>query len=309
MWVIDKNTGLFTFKKVKFVPALYKIFDEILVNAADNKIRDPEMSKIKVDIDQEKGEISIWNNGNGIPVVIHKEEKVYIPTMIFGQLLTGSNFDDTIKKVTGGRNGYGAKLANIFSTKFKLETVDTSEGRNLKFSQTWTKNMSNAEKEKITEIKAKNPESYTQVTFTPDLERFKMDKLDDTIIEIFTKRVYDLCATCSGVAVYLNGKKIAIKNFEAYVKSYFQEEKKIMFEKVNERWQIGVALTDGDPQQVSFVNSICTTKGGKHVTYVQDQLVKKILDIVEKKNKGRKIKIKYSSIKKESRKKPHVFIH
>ena len=47
--------------------------------------------------------VKIWNNGKGIPIVEHKDEKMYIPTMIFGHLLTSSNYDDTEKKVTGER--------------------------------------------------------------------------------------------------------------------------------------------------------------------------------------------------------------
>jgi DNA topoisomerase II len=43
---------------------------------------------------------------------------MYVPELIFGHLLTGSNYDDDEQKVTGGRNGYGAKLANIFSSSF-----------------------------------------------------------------------------------------------------------------------------------------------------------------------------------------------
>ena len=68
----------------------------------------------------------------GIPVQMHKEHNVYVPTLIFGHLLTGSNFDDDEKKTTGGRNGYGAKLANIFSTKFVIECLDSEQG--LKFT-------------------------------------------------------------------------------------------------------------------------------------------------------------------------------
>lgn len=87
------------------VPGLYKIFDEIVVNAADNKQRDPTMDKINVTIDQAAGTISVKNNGKGIPVVMHSEQKMYVPELIFGHLLTGSNFDDDEKKTTGGRNG------------------------------------------------------------------------------------------------------------------------------------------------------------------------------------------------------------
>jgi len=65
------------------------------------------------------------------------EHNCYIPELIFGHLLTSSNYDDSIKKVTGGRNGYGAKLTNIFSKRFTLETQDKSKY----FKMTWTENM------------------------------------------------------------------------------------------------------------------------------------------------------------------------
>ena len=66
------------YRDVKIVPGLYKIFDEILVNAADNKIRDPNMDSIKVNVDRENGTISIWNNGRGIPIEVHE---VFLPVI------------------------------------------------------------------------------------------------------------------------------------------------------------------------------------------------------------------------------------
>ena len=71
MWVFNSETSQMELRKVSFVPGLYKIFDEILVNAADNKQRDASMNWIKVVINREKGEISIENNGAGIPIEIH----------------------------------------------------------------------------------------------------------------------------------------------------------------------------------------------------------------------------------------------
>ena len=87
------------------------------------------MDTIKVTIDRENRRITVWNNGKGIPVVIHKQYNMYVPSLIFGQLLTGGNFNDDEKKVTGGRNGYGAKLTNIYSTEFRVETADKKEGK------------------------------------------------------------------------------------------------------------------------------------------------------------------------------------
>ena len=115
LWVHDGERMVQ--KNVTIAPGLYKIFDEILVNAADNKVRDASMNTLKVDIDTESMEIKVLNNGAGVPVEIHKKEGIYVPELIFGNLLTSSNYNDKEKKVTGGRNGYGAKLANIFSTK------------------------------------------------------------------------------------------------------------------------------------------------------------------------------------------------
>ena len=122
-WVYDKETNKLVQRQMTFVPGLYKIFDEILVNATDNKVRDPTMVTLRADIDQEAGCVRVYNDGNGIPVEMHKEEGVYVPELIFGHLLTSSNYDDNEKKVTGGRNGYGAKLANIFSKEFVIETA------------------------------------------------------------------------------------------------------------------------------------------------------------------------------------------
>jgi DNA topoisomerase II len=107
-------------RQVCYVPSIYKIFDEIIVNAADNK----HMDSLRVDIDVKGCCISVYNNADEIPIEVHQEEGVYVPEMIFGHLLTSSNYDDNVQKTTGGRNGYGAKLTNIFSAEFIIETAD-----------------------------------------------------------------------------------------------------------------------------------------------------------------------------------------
>ena len=122
-----------------YVPALYKIFDEIIVNAADNYQRDSTMTCIDVTFDSKKDMITIRNDGKGIPVRMHETEKVYVPELVLGNLLTGSNFDDTEGRLTGGAHGFGAKLTNIFSTTFIVETADTK--RKKLYKQTWTNNM------------------------------------------------------------------------------------------------------------------------------------------------------------------------
>ncbi|XP_070707709.1 DNA topoisomerase 2-alpha [Pempheris klunzingeri] len=287
MWVYDEDVGL-NCRDVMFVPGLYKIFDEILVNAADNKQRDKSMSCIKVNIDVENNTISVWNNGKGIPVVEHKVEKVYVPALIFGQLLTSSNYDDDEKKVTGGRNGYGAKLCNIFSTKFTVETSCKESKKT--FKQTWYDNMGRAGD---AAIKPYNGDEYTCITFRPDLAKFKMSTLDKDTVALMTRRAYDIAGSSKGVCVFFNGKKLPITGFRSYVDLYLKDKVDelgntliVVHEVVNERWEVCLTMSEKGFQQVSFVNSIATTKGGRHIDYVADQVVCKLIDVVKKKNKA-----------------------
>jgi DNA topoisomerase-2 len=286
MWVLDQESKKITLRPCSYVPGLYKIFDEILVNAADNKQRDPSMNKIDVVIDREDGFISVLNNGKSIPVVVHKEHNVYIPELVFGHLLTGSNFDDKEEKTTGGRNGYGAKLANIFSTKFIVEVGDSTNGVNYK--QEFQNNMAVINAPKLTKYSGKD---FTKVTFYPDFAKFKMPEgfQDSDIYDLLSKRVYDIAGTniAGGpkLTVSLNNEKIDLKKFEDYVSIYNSMELPLAFEKVNERWEIGIGPSDGSFQQISYVNSICTSKGGSHVAYVVDQITTKLVASIKKKTK------------------------
>ncbi|KAJ3046795.1 DNA topoisomerase 2 [Rhizophlyctis rosea] len=299
LWVVED--GKMVQRAVSYAPGLYKIFDEILVNAADNKIRDPTMDTIKVDIDKESNTISVYNNGKGIPVEIHAEEKVYVPELIFGHLLTSSNYDDEEKKVTGGRNGYGAKLCNIFSTEFVVETSSEESGH--KFRQVYNNNMSKRGAPKLTKP---TKEDFTKITFKPDLAKFKMTELDDDIVAVMRKRVYDVAGVVRDVKVYLNGERIKVKSFKDYVKLYLESGKEageggsakgvtsVLYERPNERWEVCFAVSEGGQfqqrqtlfPQISFVNSICTTKGGTHVNNVVDQIVHAATDALKKKDKN-----------------------
>ncbi|XP_016380044.1 DNA topoisomerase 2-beta-like isoform X1 [Sinocyclocheilus rhinocerous] len=287
MWVFDEEIGM-NLREITFVPGLYKIFDEILVNAADNKQRDKNMTTIKITIDPESNTIAVWNNGKGIPVVEHKDEKMFVPALIFGHLLTSSNYNDNEKKVTGGRNGYGAKLCNIFSTKFTVETACKEYKRS--FKQTWQDNMGKTSEAKI---KFFDGEDYTCVTFQPDLAKFKMEKLEKDIVALLTRRAYDVAGSCRGVKVMLNGKKLPVNGFRSFVDLYVKDKLdetgvalKVVNETVNERWEVCLTMSEKGFQQISFVNSIATTKGGRHVDYVVDQIVAKLIEVVKKKNKA-----------------------
>ena len=127
LWTFDGDKKMIK-KQIEFVPGLLKIFDEILVNAGDNTKEDKTCDTIKITINKEENSISVWNNGKGIDIEMHQEHKILVPELIFGELLTSTNYDDNDERTTGGRNGYGAKLANIYSTEFN-ETVDLERAK------------------------------------------------------------------------------------------------------------------------------------------------------------------------------------
>jgi len=293
LWVYNSETEKLEFREIKYVPGLFKIFDEILVNAADNYQNDKTMKYIKVTIDRNKNTIKVKNGGKGIPIEIHKKYKMYVPQLIFGNLLTSSNYNDDIKKVTGGRNGYGAKLTNIYSKTFIVETADQNTKK--KYYQKFYNNML---KYNEPEIEDYNKEDYTCITFEPDLPRFGMTELDDDIIALFEKRVFDMAGiTPKSVSVYLNNKKINVKNFQDYIKMYLDASKEedemdppMVYEQPHERWEVGMSLSESQFQQVSFVNAISTTKGGKHVDYCTEKIIKVIMEKIAKKDKNLNIK-------------------
>ena len=306
LWIYNEKQGesepFIILKDITYVPGLYKIFDEILVNARDHVIRCIEEKKeectiIKVFIDKDTGEITIWNNGEGIPVVEHAKHKILIPSMIFGELLTSTNYDDDQKRKVGGTNGLGAKLTNIYSTKFVVETVDSNS--NKKFYQKFTDNMYTKEKAKVTSVSGKK--SYTKISFIPDFEKFGIKGLTRDIIALFKKRVYDIAMT-STAKVYYNDKIIAANSFTKYIDLYFPEgaEHKKVLDITDENWRVCVVYDPTDKlehQNISFVNGICTSKGGTHVDHVANQIVNKLKTVALKKVKKDSIIIKPSMIK------------
>ena len=293
LWVYNSETEKLEFREVKYVPGLFKIFDEILVNAADNYQNDKSMKYIKVTIDRDKNTIKVKNGGRGIPIEIHKKYNMYVPQLIFGNLLTSSNYNDDVKKVTGGRNGYGAKLTNIYSKTFIVETAYSEKGK--KYYQKFYNNMLKFDEPKIEDY---SKDDYTCITFEPDLSRFGMTELDDDIVALFEKRVFDMAGiTPKSVSVYLNNKKLNVKNFEDYIHMYLDASKEedemdppIVYESPHERWEVGMSLSESQFQQVSFVNAISTTKGGKHVDYCVEKIIKVIMEKIAKKDKNLNIK-------------------
>lgn len=296
-WVFNESSGRMVLRKLDYIPALFKIYDEILVNAADNLIRCPSQDTICVEIDSKRGSISVWNNGQGIPVELHKEHGCYVPELIFGHLLTSDNYDDSEKKVVGGRNGYGAKLANIFSTRFVVETADSRVGK--KYKQVWDSNMTVAHPPEITDGTSDSADDFTRITFFPDLLRFQMKTLEKDIVALMKRRAFDVAASTHGrCQVFLNGELLNVHSFEDYVALHLEPDAFRVCEVVNDRWEIAVGITDGSGfRQVSFVNSINTCRGGTHVNYIADQVIKSVLEGLGPQKSGGPLSVKPQHIR------------
>jgi DNA topoisomerase-2 len=278
-WV--RNGDGFEKKMTAYSPALLKIFDEILVNAIDrNSMHPKNTSSISVSIDRETGMISVENNGplGGIDIKMHEKENLWNPELTFGHLLTSTNYDDNQKRVVGGRNGYGAKLTNVYSTKFVV-TIKDGENKK-KYTQQWTNNMRTCDPPVI-----KSHASATSsvcISFTPEWRLFGMTAMDDDIFKIFEKRVYDAnVCTSTNCKVKFQGEVIHKCPLNVYAKMYTDSEDIIMFS--SEHWTVCVAPSDDGFEQVSFVNGICTTKGGTHVDHVANTISNGIIEEMKKK--------------------------
>lgn len=207
-------------KQIQYSPALYKIFDEILVNAADNAQRKASqkqaMTFIEIEADAES--ISVKNDGQPIPIVMHSVHQVYIPELIFGHMLTSSNYDDSIKKTTGGRNGYGAKLANVFSKRF---TIDLCDGERT-YQQTFSDNMQTISPPTIKELpeSKKHKKTWTLVKFWPELERFHTPVMDEDFVALLRRRACDI-AFITKTRVLFNGSRIPVKDIREYASLFY----------------------------------------------------------------------------------------
>ena len=290
-------------REISYIPGLYKLFDEAIVNCHDHAIRTSTQEKsdthfpvttIEVTI-KEDGTMVFYNDGNGIDVTEHPEHKIWIPEMIFAHLRTGTNYDKSEKKIVGGKNGFGAKLIFIWSEYGELETVDHTRGK--KFVQSYHNNLSTIDKPKITSTKKK---PYTKITFKPDFKRLGIKGLSRDMIALFKKRVYDIAAvTEKSIKVKLNGEMVPVRTFPNYIDMYIgaKGDAKRIHETPHPRWEYAVSLTPDDEfRQVSFVNGIHTSKGGKHVEYILNQIVRKMVAYIEKK---KKVTVKSNTIKEQ----------
>ena len=304
MWIMSEDSEKIVEKNINYIPGLFKLFDEGIVNCRDHVVR----MKTKVDCNLENalpvthidiniesdGSITMINDGNGIDVA--QKDGVWIPELVFGHLRTSTNYNKDEKKIVGGKNGFGFKLVLIWSSYGRIETIDHIRG--LKYIQEYKNNLDEICKPSITKYKNK---PYTKITFKPDFSRLGISGLSLDMISLLKKRVYDIGAvTDKNIKVKYNNELIPVKNFEQYISMYIGDKlsaPRVYEDSPEGRWEYAVALTPSDEfVQISFVNGIHTSKGGKHVEYILNQIVRKLVDFIEKK---KKIKVNPNTIKEQ----------
>ena len=300
-FIYDDESNKVLNKQLNIIPGLYKLFDECIVNCRDHCTRmkqaqttgSPDVNlvtNIQVDI-TEDGTITLTNDGNGVDVAKHPSEHIWIPEMIFGHLRTSTNYDKSQKKITGGKNGFGIKLVFIWSVHAKIETVDST--RKLKYVQEFNDNLNTIKPPIITKC-SKKP--YTIISFKPDYARLGITGLSQDMLALFKRRVYDIAAiTDQTVKVKYNSELVPVRNLQQYVELFIGKgEEPRVYEKVNERWEYIVCLAKDEFTQTSFVNGIFTGKGGKHVEYIMNQIIRKMTVHIKTK---KKIDVKPNAIK------------
>ena len=275
---------------VTFIPALVKLVDEILVNASDNVSRSLEqkcpVSFIRMDIDGVTGRVTVSNDGLSIPVALHPQENVYVPELIFGALLSGSNFNDSDARFTAGRFGYGAKLTNIFSREFSVLVKDPVH--QLRFSQEFSGHMSQRSAPCVEHLDS-SESSLTEISFLLDFERFGLKNFDQDHMLVLKRRMYDLSVCCPSVRVEFNDEMISVSDFQDYARQLNPAEgtNSLTTWKCFPDWNVAIMPSATQKfAHVSYVNSIPTFNGGTHVDMVSNAVCKQLCSLFKKQHKN-----------------------
>ena len=298
--IIDESGNLVV-KEFRTVSAFLQCVEEIMMNAADrvaafhesNSTIKEKTKTIKIEVTEDY--VSVFNDGDGIDSEIVEEYGIHAPELIFGHLRSSSNYEDSNKRLNSGRNGLGAKITNVFSKKFTVETVSPS---GFKYRQVFEDNMSKINKPKITKFSGK---PYTLVTFEPDFVRLNMpDKITPDIEGILKRRAHEISVTSyDPVKVHFNKSIVSVNTVDKYMSMYVPDSSNRFSSNVNERWRVSIGFTPENDKfrAVSFCNSTATLENGKHVDHVVDPLVKRLVEFYKKKFKSTKIK---NSVVKDS---------
>ena len=263
------------YQQVEYVPGLVKLIDEIIDNSVDEAIRTSFKFANKIDVQIKNNQVSVEDNGRGIPqglVTDQTGEQIPGPVAAWTIPKAGGNFGDDSERKTGGMNGVGSSLTNIFSTLF---TGITSDGEN-----EITVNCSNGMENKSWSSK-KSKGKGTKVIFTPDFSSFEEHNLSQIYLDITLDRLQTLAVVYPDIKFTFNGKKVD-GNFKRFAKQFGEDNI------VQENDKVSIAFTTSPDgfRHLTYVNNIHTKNGGHHVECVMDDICEHLLPGIKKKYKG-----------------------
>ena len=287
-----------------------RLFLEVLSNSGDNVIKSRlagiEPGNIKITMDRKT--IIVRNGGRIIPITIHQQTGVYVPEMILGMLLTSDNYGKNKNRTGAGRNGYGAKITNVYSHYFKVEIGDPQTG--LSYLQEWRNNMTDRSDPIITE--GYTGESFVQITYRMDQERFGYTEYPDEAFRLFARHAADM-AFNHRVIIHFNQVILKFKDIVEFAKCRFNGNHKTL---VHYEWPRGTPVitkqrglilstdptvlptvevvlvdTPSEGKIISFTNAMINTDGGVHVdaviSAIQKPILSKINNAVNKSRRGK----------------------
>lgn len=285
--------------------ALLKFLDEAIVNCIDNQRRDASQKYIKVTI-LKTGEFTVSNDGSTVPIEKHEDSNAWKPTVVFSEFLSGSNFDDSESRFTGGRNGIGIKATNTWSTSFEVTILNAADKK--RFHQIFKNNMSTVGDATVKSYSAKT--SITTVKWMPDYVKLGMPTvlesgLDESVMRLLESRVYDICVCVRpSLGVWLNGSKIAIKNLQQYAKVLEIEgngaHDSVTGQAGDLLFQICITARaeNCESQIIGFVNGVkCSI--GTHIDMIQRKAAEIILARAKTKSKKSDLTLKPQFLKNE----------
>lgn len=285
------NINKESFEEVEYhvVPAMLKVVDEIISNSCDEFRRKDNLglTRLSVEVNSGGGFIKVADNG-GIAVVKHKEADCWLPEFIFGRLRTSSNYDDEEDRAGVGTNGVGSSIANIFSSKFIIETADGKK----RWRRSWSDNMSVLNDDLVV-TKCDKKEHFTATTMYIDFKQFNNNKLDREFARIVLTRCINAAVANKGLIVSYNDDcytkepvEFSFSSLSDYIKLYSD-----VMDGVDDDMLIEYTDTDkslilvpNNTINVGFVNgAICSN--GTHIRAIRNLFNEELIGFLKKKHK------------------------
>lgn len=274
---IYDETNKIVKKELLAIPALLKLFDEVVSNSVDEAIRTDFKfaTEIKVNYDDITGEITVKDNGRGLPIEYHETENIWTPELILTRLRSGSNFDDENKGEVMGMNGVGVSLVSILSKELTINTINGSKS----YKQRFEDNISKIHEPLVGEGKR----NFTEITFVPDYNYFNIsNEAKDNLNTLFRKRVKDLSFCYPEITFYYNNEKLHASKLSIFSNTI----NNVNIINETDKCRIALFKSNNDEfQQMSFVNGADTRRAGTHIDLITGRIVEYLKEYIKKKFK------------------------